>query len=91
MAATPTQRANEKLMVQLARCRARGMTAREVAAEVGLHYSVLSALAHGRRMMRPAVAERLAVVLGVEPSDLLPSEGDNTPPCSTLAARQRPL
>lgn len=80
MAATPTPHANERLMVQLARCRARGLTAREVAADAGLHYSVLSALAHGRRTMRPAVAERLAAVLGVEPSDLLPSEGGDTPP-----------
>jgi transcriptional regulator with XRE-family HTH domain len=64
MAATPTPRANERLMVQLARCRARGMTAREVAAEAGLHYSVLSALAHGRRTMRPAVAARLSSASG---------------------------
>jgi len=70
MEATPTPRANERLMVELARCRARGMTAREVAAEAGLHPSVLSAFAHGRRTMRPEAAERLAVVLGVGPSDL---------------------
>jgi plasmid maintenance system antidote protein VapI len=65
-------KANEPLMVAVARQRIRGRFAHQIAAQIGIHPSELSHWMYGRRTLTQDNAVKLAAALGCSPEEILP-------------------
>ncbi len=63
---------NERLLLALARARARGQSDYQTAAQAEVHPSELSRWMHGHRSPSPAQAARVASALGCNVGDIFP-------------------